>query len=145
MYRIREVDGVEMEHELHELHDACFGDTAPMPDFAVGTWYVVRYHGEVVGFLGWFRSTYYPTLAYFSRVGVLPLHRGNRLQQRLMRRMERDVKALGYSGMVSDTSDNTPSANNFIRMGWMIFDPEFKWSFAHTLYWRKDWLRDGSC
>jgi hypothetical protein len=52
--------------------------------------------------------------------------------------MERDIRNQGYTGMVSDTTYNTPSANNFIRMKWTLFDPELKWSWAHTLYWRKD-------
>lgn len=138
MYRTREVDGMEEADTLRKLHDECFGDTAPVPNFETGTWYIVTYKGEPVGFLGWERSTYYPTLAYFSRVGVLPLHRGNRLQVRLMRRMEKDARAGGYSGFVSDTSDNTHSANNFIAQGWKLFDPEQKWSWQHTLYWRKD-------
>lgn len=138
MYRTREVDGVEMGHELRELHDACFGSSAPVADFALGTWYLVSYKGEPVAFLGWYRSTYYPTLAYFTRVGVLPLHRGNGLQARLMKRMERDIRAQGYTGMVSDTTDGTYSANNFIKRGWRLFDPEQKWAWSHTLYWRKD-------
>jgi hypothetical protein len=40
--------------------------------------------------------------------------------------------------MVSDTTDNVPSANNFIAADWKLFEPEFPWAFSNTLYWRKD-------
>jgi len=39
--------------------------------------------------------------------------------------------------MVSDTTDNPASANNFIRAGYRLYRPEYPWAYSNTLYWRK--------
>jgi hypothetical protein len=39
--------------------------------------------------------------------------------------------------VVSDTTDNIASANNFIRAGYRLFEPRVPWGWASTLYWRK--------
>jgi hypothetical protein len=43
----------------------------------------------------------------------------------------------GWCCIVSDTTDNIPSANNFIRAGYRLYRPEVPWGWPHTLYWRK--------
>ena len=45
-----------------------------------------------------------------------------------------------WGSIVSDTTDNPVSANNFIRAGYRLYEPEAPWAWSHTLYWRK-WLR----
>ena len=40
--------------------------------------------------------------------------------------------------MISDTTDNMHSANNFIRAGYRLFSPRNPWAWPNTLYWRKD-------
>lgn len=40
--------------------------------------------------------------------------------------------------MVSDTTDNVVSANNFIRSGYTLFRPASAWAWPHTLYWWKE-------
>jgi hypothetical protein len=37
----------------------------------------------------------------------------------------------------SDTTDNIFSANNFIRAGYQLFQPQSPWAWPNTLYWRK--------
>jgi hypothetical protein len=39
--------------------------------------------------------------------------------------------------MVSDTTRNIPSANNFIRAGYRLYQPQYPWAYPETLYWRK--------
>lgn len=75
---------------------------------------------------------------YFSRVGVMPAARGQRLQRTLMRRMYRDLRARGVKTIVSTTYQNPPSANNFVREQWMTYQPAFPWGSPDTIYWRKD-------
>jgi hypothetical protein len=59
------------------------------------------------------------------------------LQLRLMRAMESRVRRNGWSFVVSDTTDNVASANNFIRAGYRLYRPQHPWAWPNTLYWRK--------
>jgi hypothetical protein len=36
-----------------------------------------------------------------------------------------------------DMSGNIASANNFIRAGYRMYQPQYPWAFPNTLYWRK--------
>jgi len=58
---------------------------------------------------------------YIHRVGVLAEHRGHGLQLRLLRAMEARGGRNGWSCMVSDTTHNIASANNFIRAGCRLY------------------------
>ncbi|HJZ20726.1 MAG TPA: GNAT family N-acetyltransferase, partial [Bradyrhizobium sp.] len=82
-------------------------------------------------------STHAENAGYFSRVGVLASHRGNALQLRLMRAAEAGARGFGWNWLVSDTTDNVASANNFIRAGYRLFQPRHPWAWSNTLYWRK--------
>lgn len=135
-YIIRQVDGADDADVLREIQEA-FRPEMPVADTIDGWWWMAYRAGVPAAFLGVIPSTHYPNALYFKRVGVLPEHRGNYLQARLMRCMERFAGLRGFAGMVSDTTDNVHSANNFIRAGWEMFTPEFPWAFPHTLYWRK--------
>jgi phage terminase large subunit len=59
------------------------------------------------------------------------------LQLRLMRAMESRVRRNGWGFVVSDTTDNVASANNFIRAGYRLYRPQHPWAWPNTLYWRK--------
>src|SRR6476469_10291468 len=61
----------------------------------------------------------------------------NRLQLRLMRALESRARHNVWSCIVSDTTDNLPSANNFIRAGYRLYQPQYPWAWPNTLYWRK--------
>jgi lysozyme family protein len=71
------------------------------------------------------------------RVGVLRKHCGCGLQLRLMRAVELRARNNGWSCVVSDTTDNVVSANNFIRAGYRLYRPQQPWAWPNTLYWRK--------
>jgi len=34
-------------------------------------------------------------------------------------------------------SGNIASANNFIRAGYRMYQPQYPWAFPNTLYWRE--------
>jgi len=51
--------------------------------------------------------------------------------------MEARAKHNGWSWVVSDTTDNLTSANNFIRAGYRLYQPQYPWGWPNTLYWRK--------
>jgi hypothetical protein len=83
-------------------------------------------------------STHVSNAGYLCRVGVLGRHSGRQLQLRLMRAMEARARLNGWCSIISDTTDNLHSANNFIRAGYRLFSPRHPWAWPHTLYWRKD-------
>jgi hypothetical protein len=138
-YRIREVDGRDDEtaDALTELHRLTFFSGASVPPFDWGHWWLAYHQVMPVAFAGVVPSTHVRNAGYFCRVGVLQRHWGNRLQLRLMRAMETRARCNGWSWVVSDTTGNVSSANNFIRAGYRIYRPQCPWAFPDTLYWRK--------
>lgn len=145
-YRIRAVDARndETADVLTELHRLTFFGGASVPPFDCGHWWLA-YRGEMpVAFAGVIPSTHVRNAGYFCRVGVLQPHWGHRLQLRLMRAMEARARWNGWSRVVSDTTANVPSANNFIRAGYRMFRPSLPWAFPDTLYWQKHIVRPSS-
>lgn len=138
-YRIREVDGHddEMADILTELHRLTFFNGAAIPPFDWGHWWLAYHETMPIAFAGAVPSTHVRSAGYFCRVGVLQPHWGNRLQLRLMRAMERRARQNGWRWLVSDTTGNVASANNFIRAGYLMYQPQCPWAFPNTLYWRK--------
>ncbi|MGY8633217.1 GNAT family N-acetyltransferase [Bradyrhizobium sp. 14AA] len=139
MYRIRIVDASDddVADTLSDLHQLTFLDTAPLPQFDLGAWWLAYHGDEPVAFAGVVPSTYAPNNGYFSRVGVMQRHWGRGLQLRLMRAVEAHGRRVGWDGIVSDTTSNPVSANNFIQAGYRLYEPEMPWAWSHTLYWRR--------
>jgi hypothetical protein len=119
MYRIREVDGHddEVADTLADLHRLTFFDSAPVPALDSGHWWLAFYERLPVAFAGVVPSTRAQNAGYFCRVGVLKKHCGHELQLRLMRTMETRAGRIGWDSILSDTTDNLASANNFIKAG----------------------------
>jgi GNAT superfamily N-acetyltransferase len=139
MYRIREVDAFDEEvvEQLTDLHRTTFLTSAPLPQFDVGHWWVACRRNRPVAFAGVVPAIVIPDCGYFCRVGVIREHCGRGLQLRLMRVMEARARRNGWRGIVSDTTDNVVSANNFIRAGYCLFEPRSPWGWSNTLYWHK--------
>jgi GNAT superfamily N-acetyltransferase len=138
-YRVREVDGQddEIADTLTELHRLTFFNGASIPDFDWGHWWLAYREARPVAFAGIVPSTHARNAGYICRVGVLQDHCGQGLQLRLMRAMEWRSRRNGWSCVVSDTTRNIVSANNFIRAGYRLYQPPYPWAFPDTLYWRK--------
>ena len=139
MHRIREVDGQddEIADTLADLHRLTFFDGAPIPEFDHGHWWIAFHEATPIAFAGVVPSTRAVNAGYFCRVGVLSKHCGNALQLRLMRALEARARHNGWGCIVSDTTDNLASANNFIRAGYRLYQPQDPWAWPNTLYWRK--------
>lgn len=139
MYRIRIVDASddEVADTLSDLHQLTFIDTAPIPQFDDGAWWLAYHDDKAVAFAGVVPSTYARNSGYFSRVGVVQRHWGRGLQLRLMRALEVRGRRIGWDSIISDTTNNPVSANNFIRAGYRLYEPEVPWAWSHTLYWRR--------
>lgn len=136
-FRIREVDGADDAADLALLHEATFDGGEPVPDTTDGHWWLAWHKDEPVAFAGVVQSDRYPCAGYYKRVGVLPICRGAGLQLRFTRAIEARCRRNGWRQVVSDTRDNIPSANNFIRAGYHLFAPKDPWAFVGSLYWRK--------
>jgi GNAT superfamily N-acetyltransferase len=139
MYKIRMVDASDddVADTLADLHRLTFFDAAAMPDFELGAWWLAYCGDDPVAFAGVVPSTHARNCGYLSRVGVLQRHWGRGLQLRLMRAIEARGRHIGWNGIVSDTTDNSFSANNFIKAGYRLYEPEMPWAWSHTLYWRR--------
>jgi GNAT superfamily N-acetyltransferase len=139
MYRIREVDGHddEVSDALTDLHRLTFFDSAPIPKFDHGHWWLAFHETVPVAFAGVVPATRAHNAGYFCRVGVLRKHRGRALQLRLMRALESRARRNGWNSLVSDTTDNLASANNLIGSGYRLYQPLCPWGYPNTLYWRK--------
>lgn len=139
MYRFwpAETDDEEIVDVLKALHDLSFADAAPMPEFEHGWWWLVHNGRELAGFCGLTESTIGPGVGYLKRAAVLRDHRGNGLQRRMLTVRERKARSLGFTTIITDTTDNVPSANNLIAAGYRMFNPPVPWCFPHSLYWRK--------
>lgn len=138
-YRIREVDGFDDEtaETLAELHKLTFFGYAPVPKFETGHCWLGFCGETAVSFATLIPSDRYPNAGYFKRVGVLPAHRGHRLQLRHMRAIEARARRNGWNWIVSDTTDNPHSANNFVRCGYQILAPASPWAYPASIYWGK--------
>lgn len=149
LYQVRQVDADddEVATELRTLHDATFGDTAPQIIPEEGWWWVVYVYVSpfirgakvAVAFAGLDRSAAYTDCVYLSRSGVMPQHRGNNLQVRLIRAREAFAKKHGFAACITDTTNNVASANSLIRAGYKLYNPSVPWSLPAALYWRR-WL-----
>jgi GNAT superfamily N-acetyltransferase len=141
LYRIRQVDGDddEVATELRTLHDATFGDTAPQIIPEEGWWWLLFADKEPAGFAGVERSAAYEDCVYLSRSGVMPEHRGQNLQVRLIRVREAFAKRHGFAACITDTTNNVASANSLIKAGYKLYEPSVPWSLPAALYWRR-WL-----
>jgi GNAT superfamily N-acetyltransferase len=137
---IVDADDDEIAETLGDLHRLTFFNGASLPQFEMGAWWLAYHNDEAVAFAGVVPSTHARNSGYFCRVGVLQRHWGRGLQRRLMRAIEARGRRVGWDSIVSDTTDNPASANNFIHARYRLFEPEVPWAWSHTLYWRK-WLR----
>ncbi|UGA46816.1 GNAT family N-acetyltransferase [Bradyrhizobium quebecense] len=112
-----------------------------MIDPAVGYWWLL-YHEDAparaVGFCGLSKSPYSKNFGYLKRSGVALEHRGSGLQLRMIRVREAHAKKLGWSYVITDTTDNPASSNTLIRAGYKLFTPRHPWGpYATTLYWKR--------
>jgi GNAT superfamily N-acetyltransferase len=123
------------------MHWITFGDTAPQIDPAKGYWWLLFDKDDPerpAGFCGLTQSSYSQNFGYLKRSGVLEAHRGRGLQLRMIRVREAEAKKLGWSYVITDTTDNPASSNTLIRAGYKLFKPRYPWGpLAETLYWKR--------
>lgn len=140
-YTIHRVNGKNPKTAelIDELHDECFPGYDQTGLSATGHWWIVRNDDDdPVAFASLWASVRQLDAGYLARSGVLPEHRGQGLQSRMIRCREQHARSLGWQLMLSDTVEgNVASANNLIRAGYKLWLPTEPWATPGSLYWRK--------
>ena len=145
---IKEVDADDPHYrdELYDLSDLTFFDPTLRPDLPRGSWWLVYPESDwfpkaeqnnPIAFCGLTITHGDCNTGYLKRAGVLKAYRGQGLQRKLITVRERKARKLGLTLMLTDTTDNPPSANSLIRAGYKIFEPAYRWAFKHSIHWRK--------
>src|SRR5690348_180707 len=117
-YRIREVnvfddDIADTIRDLNRTTDATFPKLSnPELEGYNCYWWLGYYGDEPIAFSGLVPSRLYPDTGYLKRSGVLPKHRGHGLQLRFFRAREAKAKKVGWTALVSESTDRVHSANN---------------------------------
>lgn len=125
----------DVAHELMRLQALCLPGDVPA-NVDEGWWWIAYDGDEAVGFAAMVPSAKWLRVGYLNRAGVAPSHRGRGLQKRLIRVRVAHARRLGYDWLVTDTTDNLPSANSLIAAGFRLFKPSEPWAWRHSLYWR---------
>lgn len=142
MYRIREVDPFNDEEALEAIlyfnRQTCAFPKIEQEALEGGWWWLAYHEKNPVGFCGLTRSSYRPNYGFFKRAGVDPKHRGNGLQGRFIRVRLRKARKIGFTHIVTDTTDTVYSANNLYKAGFKMFEPTVPWmEYKTSLYWIK--------
>jgi GNAT superfamily N-acetyltransferase len=121
---------------LNRLQKECLPYDQPYSTDS-GYWWVAFDGDDAIGFAGFTQTRQWLDCAYLCRAGVVSRYRGHGLQKRFIDIRARYAKRIGYNWMITDTTDNYPSANSLISCGFRLYEPAQKWAFKHSLYWRK--------
>lgn len=103
-----------------------------------GSYWWIAWDGKTpAGYCGikpWPRYNCY----FMCSAGVNPDYRRQGLHKRLIRVRERQARADGCERIVTYTSrDNVASANNLIRMGYVLYRPRADWALPGAYYFQK--------
>jgi GNAT superfamily N-acetyltransferase len=127
---------VLIKDQLKTLQTTCLPYDDPVYPEKGAVW--IGYGGfQPVAFCMLEQSQQWRDTAYLSRSGVLPCWRGQGLQKRMIRIREKHARSRGYTWLISDTTENPPSANSLARLGYQMFEPTKPWALEKSLYWRK--------
>lgn len=121
---------------LRALQKTCLPYDAPYMDKSA--WYWVGFWRETpVAFCILAPSVRWADCVYLARAGVVSEFRGRGLQKKMITLREKWARKQGYKWAVTDTSENTPSANSLISRDYRLYEPAKPWGLSRALYWRK--------
>lgn len=126
----------DFRHEINTLDVECF----PTDDICdkSGDWWVARDRdGNIVAYAGLKQSEHYEKTGYLCRAGVVPEHRGQGLQLKLIQVRVNHARAQGWHWLVTDTYDNPVCGNNLICMQFRMYRPLKPWGTEHSNYWTR--------
>ena len=126
----------EIKEALKALHLKLFR-AEELLEFDTGFWWLAYDGAEPIGFCGIGASSSWKNTGYMLRAGVLYEYRGQGLHTRLIRVRAQFAKRQGWSHLVTDTTNNCPSANNLIANGFKMYKPSKPWGLPSACYWIK--------
>lgn len=141
---IRKVDvtDVLVRETIAHLIRECFHNTgtewAGKVHYTSGDWWIATEGDVEVAAAGMLPSVRLTQAGYMNCCVVLPSHRGNGLQTRLIKKRIEQARKHGWSQLVTETiNDNAASANSLIACGFRQFNPERPWGSPYAVYWRR--------
>jgi GNAT superfamily N-acetyltransferase len=138
-YQIQMVDGVEFEDTITNFNAYVKEWPKLKPiHFTDGYWWLTFHNAEAIAFAGLVPFEPFKGIGYLKRCYVLPEHRGQSLQQRLIAIREALARSLGWKQLCSDChKTNLHAAASFRRAGYQLCEPEQPWE-VNSLYWTKE-------
>jgi hypothetical protein len=138
MMKIKHIDTNVEENValLNSLQKICLPYDKPYK-VSAGNWWIAYQDNQPIGFAGIVPSARWSDVGYLCRSGVIFSARGRGTQKRLIRVRQIFAKKMGWSWLITDTTDNPPSSNSLISCGFKLYDPSIPWGGKNTLYWRK--------
>jgi len=125
---IADIDLEVMESDRLDPHEMGSG----------GWWWVVKDGGHIVGYAG-IEYAGYGEVGFFSRVGLLPVARGQGLHRDFLRVCGAEARRLGWTQMITYVHRlNAPSLNNFIKCGYKTYIPDEDWGCDGAVYLYRD-------
>ena len=127
----------DIRHTLNTLDRECF----PVDELCSkdGFWWLAYDDkGKAIAFAGYRIPRLEPKVGYLCRAGVTWKHRGKGIQRDLIRVRVAHARKSGLTHLITDTTENTASANNLIRAGFELYRPDNPWSMTEALYWIKE-------
>lgn len=98
-------------------------------------WWVIVEDSSIVAYCG---CLYSEKVCVFVRAWVYEPFRGKGLQRRMIAIREKAARMNGCYSLVTYTvTDNPHSANNLIRKGFKIHDPQYKYVGKNVIYFLK--------
>ena len=126
----------EIRQDLKRLHSEFFR-LDELIEFDSGYWWMAYDGTKPIGFCGLSPSNSWRNTGYMCRAGVKWGYRGMGLHKRLIQVRTRFAKKQGWTHLVTDTTNNCPSANNLIANGFKMYKPSKPWGLEGACYWIK--------
>lgn len=137
MYRIRKLSNpsLGMLKRIQTMDAVCFPGDDPVEIRPTDHVWVAYHKGELVGF-SLARELADEPVLYFTRVGVMPPHRGCGLQKRFIRCRVAYARRLRCRCVITYTVHNPASSNSLISCGFRLYDPESAYAGEASQYWQ---------
>lgn len=121
--------------ELKRLDSVCFPNCGD--EFTPNRkWWIVRNGKKIVAYAG---AAYADGVCIFVRAWVGARYRKQGIHHKLIAARMRHAKRLEcYRAVTYTVKDNTQSANNLVRRGFLLYTPSYVWAGREQLYFFKD-------
>ena len=128
----RALTDVELQH-VADLDSVIFPDDSRVK-MDGAAWWLVWDGAEPCGFAG---ASLNQGWGFLRRAGLLRKAQGKGLQVRLIKVRVRWLKEMGQPWCITyTTGDNLRSANNLIKCGFRLYEPQEPWGGSGCLYFR---------